>query len=317
QRINHEVFKDPQSLMVNLDRVTAHARAKLAERGHRDITRRVLTIVKTRDNELLAQDSHGNFWRTYFYIEGAKTHNVAGSAALAFEAAKAFGQFQALLADFDGQSLSETIPDFHNTPSRYQQFVAAVDADPKNRAGQVTDEIEFFTSNADITSTLVSKLSSGDIPVRVTHNDTKINNVMIDEDTNEGICVIDLDTVMPGSSLYDFGDLVRTSTSPVAEDEKDLNKVMLQRPMFKALVEGYLRGCGDHLTKAERDLLVFSGKLLAFEVGLRFLGDHLNGDLYFKVHRQHHNLDRCRTQIKLIESIDWQSDEMQTIVDQA
>lgn len=315
QRINHEVFRDPSAVMENIGRVTRHTADKLIDDGFNDVTRRVLTIIPTRDGEVLYVDREGNSWRCYFYIEKARTHNVAGSATLAYEAAKAFGTFGRHLQDLDGASLHETIPRFHHTRSRFDTFMQAVNEDPMNRAADVKDEIAFFEKHEPDVDVVLDRLASGEIPLRVAHNDTKINNVMIDEITSEGICVIDLDTVMPGTPLYDFGDLVRTSTSPAAEDERDLSKVMMQMPMFQALVLGYLKGSGDLLTKPELDLLAFSGRLIGLEIGLRFLTDHLLGDKYFKIHRPGHNLDRCRTQIRLVESIEWQEDEMRALVD--
>jgi Ser/Thr protein kinase RdoA (MazF antagonist) len=308
QRINHQIFKNPPALMENVRRVTEHIRGKLAAKG--DVSRRALTIIPTRDGELLHRDEAGNFWRTYVFIENARTFDAVETAAQAYQAAKEFGQFQKLLADLPSPPLAETIPDFHNTPKRFAAFEQAIADDKSNRAASVKSEIEFALSRKPIASVLLTLCERGEMPERTTHNDTKFNNVMLDKDTNEGLCVIDLDTVMPGLSLYDFGDMVRTTTSPAMEDERDLSKVEMQMPMFEALVSGYLSTAAEFLTPAERALLAFAGKLITFEQGIRFLGDYLNGDVYYKTHREGHNLDRCRTQFKLVECIERQEEQM-------
>ena len=218
------------------------------------------------------------------------------------------------MADLPGGRLVETIPNFHHTPSRFEKFREVLQRDPKGRAATVKPEIEFALARAHEVSVITAAMQKGEIPERVTHNDTKLNNVLLDNETQEGLCVIDLDTVMPGSALYDFGDLVRTSTSPAAEDEKDLSKVVMQLPMFEALVKGYLSTAGSFLTPRERSLLPFAGKLITFEIGLRFLTDWLEGDVYFKIKRPEHNLDRLRTQFKLVASIENQLPAMEAIV---
>jgi Ser/Thr protein kinase RdoA (MazF antagonist) len=233
----------------------------------------------------------------------------------AFQAAKAFGEFQKHLVDLPGKRLCETIPDFHNTPKRFEAFEKALNADSQNRAKSAKAEIEFAIKHKDVSSLLLSLCKEGKIPERITHNDTKLNNVLLDDKTGEAVCVIDLDTVMPGLALYDFGDLVRTSTSPAAEDEKDLGKVKMQMHMYKALVEGYMSTAKDFLTKTEIGHLAFSGKLITLEIGLRFLTDYLSGDTYFKIHRDGHNIDRCRTQFKLVSLIEEQEEEMNRIAD--
>jgi len=233
------------------------------------------------------------------------------SAGQAFQAARAFGQFQKWLADLPAPRLHDTIPDFHHTPKRFAALEKAIAADAANRAKLAQPEIEFALRHREMCGVL---LAAG-LPERVTHNDTKFNNVMLDDATGQGICVIDLDTVMPGLALYDFGDMVRTTTSPAKEDERDLSKVTMQFPMFEALARGYLSTAADCLTSAEKKFLPFSGKLITFEIGIRFLTDFLAGDVYFKVHREGHNLDRCRTQFKLVESIEQQEPEMNRLVE--
>ncbi|MFN3408926.1 MAG: phosphotransferase enzyme family protein [Limisphaerales bacterium] len=308
QRINHNIFKQPAALMQNVERVTAHLAAKVA--GQPDATRRVLTLIPTRAGRNWHVDADGNHWRAYLFIEKARTYDAVESTDQAFKAARAFGQFQKLLADLPAPRLHDTIPDFHHTPKRFAAFEAALAADVAKRAALAQPEIEFALRHKALTAVLLD----ANLPERVTHNDTKFNNVMLDDATGEGICVIDLDTVMPGLALYDFGDMVRTTTSPAKEDEKDLSKVRMQFPMFEALVRGYLETAGGFLTPDEKRLLPVAGKLITFEIGLRFLTDFLAGDVYFKVHREGHNLDRCRTQFKLVESIAAQEAEMNRLV---
>ena len=309
QRINHNIFKNPVALMENIQRVTAHLGGKI--NSERDFSRRMLTLISARDGRPCHCDEHGNYWRAYVFIEKARTYDAVESPAQAFAAAKAFGRFQRLLADLPAPRLHDTIPDFHHTPKRFAALEKAIQADAVNRAKFAEPEIEFAFEHEAITGTL---LDAG-LPERVTHNDTKFNNVMLDDATGDGICIIDLDTVMPGLALYDFGDLVRTTTSPVKEDERDLSTVTMQFPMFEALARGYLASAGDFLTEAEKKYLPFSGKLITLEIGIRFLTDFLAGDTYFKVHRENHNLDRCRTQFKLVESIEQQEEQMNKLVE--
>jgi len=307
QRINHLVFKNPVALMENIARVTQHLAAKSA--GSRE--HRALTLIPANDGKPYLHDEAGNCWRVYLFIEGARTYDAVESPAQAFQAAKAFGLFQKRLADLPAPRLHDTIPDFHHTPKRFQALEKAIAADAANRAAAARPEIEFALRHKAMTGELLA----ANLPERVTHNDTKFNNVMLDDATGEGICVIDLDTVMPGLALYDFGDMVRTTTSPVKEDERDLSKVTMQFPMFEALVRGYLASAGEFLTAAEKGYLGFCGKLITFEIGIRFLTDYLAGDTYFKVHRDGHNLDRCRTQFKLVESIEQQEAQMNKLIE--
>jgi hypothetical protein len=309
QRINHNIFKNPVALMENIWRVTEHLGKKIA--GESESTQRVLTLIPALDGKPYYSDPSGNLWRVYVFIETARTVDAVESTHQAFQAAKAFGQFQKLLADLPPPRLHTTIPDFHHTPRRFAALEKAIEADVANRAKLARTEIESALKHKAISSVLID----AKLPERVTHNDTKLNNVMLDNATGEGVCVIDLDTVMPGLALYDFGDMVRTTTSPAKEDELDLTKVQMQFPMFEALVRGYLATAAEFLTPAEKKLLPFSGKLITFEIGLRFLTDFLEGDTYFKVHRQNHNLDRCRTQFKLVESIAQQEEQMNKLVE--
>jgi hypothetical protein len=309
QRINHNIFKNPEGLMENIARVTEHQRRKAPE-GCTDATRRALTLIKTFDQKIFYKDPEGNYWRTYIFVENAKTYDVLEKPEQAFEAAKAFGTFQKELVDMPGGPLLETIPNFHNTPSRYEDLFAAIEKDSKNRAKLAKKEIEFALEHHKLAFHLLDLNAKGEIPERVTHNDTKLNNVMLDNETGKGICVIDLDTVMPGLALYDFGDMVRTSTRISEEDEQDLSKVNMNIASYEQLLKGYLSTAGDFLTKAEKENLSFSGKLISLEIGIRFLTDFLDGDNYFKTHRDGQNLDRCNVQFKMVKSIIENEDAM-------
>jgi hypothetical protein len=314
QRINHNVFKHPEKLMRNIERVTTHLRKKIIAAGG-DPQRETLNLIPTVDAKTFYRTHDGNYWRAYIFIEGALTYEVVESLDHVYNAAKAFGRFQKLLSDFPAGQLYETIPNFHHTRKRFEAFVEAVERDVENRAESVGDEIEFVEKRAEDVSVLVSLLEQGKLPELVTHNDTKFNNVMIDDETGEGVCVIDLDTVMPGLSLYDFGDSVRSGANPAAEDERDLSKVCFDLEIFDRFAHGYLDAARDFLTSTELDCLSFSAKLMTFECGMRFLTDHLNGDVYFKIHRVNHNLDRCRTQFKMVRDMEKKFDQMVRIVE--
>ncbi len=309
QRINHHVFKQPRLVMENIQRVTIHLAAKNA--NELEAPRRGLTLIPTRAGAAFFCDAAGNFWRAFIFIEASHCLEIVTQPAHAFAAAKAFGQFQKLLADLPAPPrLHDTIPDFHHTPKRFLALEKAIAADAFNRAKTAQAEIEFALKNKAICSVLLA----AQLPERVTHNDAKGNNVLLDDASGEAICVIDLDTVMPGLALYDFGDLVRTMTSPANEAERDLSKITMQLPMFAALARGYLSSANEFLTAAEKSLLAFSGKLITFETGLRFLTDFLEGDHYFKTHRAEQNLDRCRAQFQLVESIAAQESVMNQLV---
>jgi thiamine kinase-like enzyme len=308
QRINTSIFKQPAALMQNIELVTAHLASKLADNLDRD--RLSLSLIPTRTGELLYEDGQGDAWRAYRYIANAHTCDTAETPHQAYQAARAFGHFQKLLADLPADQLHVTIPDFHDTPKRFAALLDAIDRDAANRAATASKEIDFALARQPIAGTLFQ----AQLPSRVTHNDTKFNNVLLDDLTGEALCVIDLDTVMPGLALYDFGDMVRTTTSPAAEDEPELSKVEMLVPMYEALVRGYLSSA-DFLTAAEKQYLAFSGKLMAFEQGVRFLTDYLSDDTYYKVHRSRHNLDRCRTQFALMQSIEQQQEKMHRLVE--
>lgn len=309
QRMNLHVFKNPVALMENIKRVTTHLADQL--NGQSDCDRRVLSLVPALDGQVWFSDAAGDFWRAYRFIERAASYDAVQSTPQAFQAARAFGRFQQMLASLPAPRLHETIPDFHHTPKRFAALQAAIEGDVVHRASMAKAEIKFALARQSMVSTLID----ANLPERVTHNDTKFNNVLLDDVSGEGICVIDLDTVMPGLVAYDFGDMVRTTTSSAAEDERDLSRVSMEFPLYEALVRGYLDSAGDFLTKAERRSLAFSGKLITFEIGIRFLTDYLAGDTYFKIHRDGQNLDRCRTQFKLLVSIEQQEEKMNRLVE--
>lgn len=315
QKINQNVFRNPVAVMKNVMRVTNHIRKKQEQRGFRDVTRRSLIVIPTRDGKSFWQNGDGEVWRTFVFIEGVETFEAVKSPSQAYQAGRAFGEFQSLLVDLPGGRLFETIPDFHNTRKRFEALKVAIEKDRYNRAAQAEPEVKFSLQHEDMVDVILDAMEKGLIPERVTHNDTKFNNVMMDVFSGEAMCIVDLDTVMPGCALYDFGDMVRTATSSTLEDETDLSKIRMQMPLFRKLVQGYISTAGKFLTKEERKLIAFSGKLITFELGLRFLTDFLNGDKYFRIHRPAHNLDRCRAQFKLVESIQRQEEGMQKFAD--
>ena len=316
QRINTGIFKEPEKLMDNFVRVCSHIEGKIAAEKKNDpaCRRRFLQVVRSKSGEPFFRDADGGFWRCYVYVDGARTYDVLETPQQAYAAAAAFGNFQLDLADMPGR-LNETIADFHHTPKRLAALEAALKADVKGRAGEVAPELDYIFRNREEYSILIEGMERGELFERTTHNDTKLNNVLIDDESGEGVCVIDLDTVMPGLPHYDFGDMVRTGTSPAPEDELDLSKVGMRFEMFEALLRGFLSTAGNFLNAREKELLPFSGKLITLEIGMRFLTDYLSGDVYFKIHREHHNLDRCRTQVKLAQSIEEQFDAMRKLCD--
>lgn len=315
QRINHHVFRNPPAMMENIVRVTQHIRKKLEARGVGEISRRVLNVIFTSAGSSYYQDPDGNYWRVYDYIENARTYDMINTANQAFEAACMFGGFLEMLSDFPDPPLHETIPGFHDGLKRLEAFQQAVTADPHDRAKKARQEIEFVLAHTGLFAVLPDLVKNGKIPVRPTHNDTKINNVLLDETTGKGVCVIDLDTVMPGLSLFDFGDLARSTLSSANEDERDPSKIKIDMSRFEAILKGFLSGVGNILTKTERNHLVFSTKLITQVIGIRFLTDYLLGDIYFKIHRDEHNLDRCRSQFKLVQLLMGHEEEMEKLVE--
>ncbi len=313
QRINEKVFKDPLAVMRNVECVTSHINWKVLRRK-RNLGGQTLSLYPHKTGRFYGYGEGGGIWRCYNYFEGCQTHDVVGNTRQAFEAGHAFGSFQDLVSDLPPDEIVETIPDFHDTRRRYQTLMEAVERDSCGRVGEVQMELEFVRRNEDVVDRLLRFKEKGDLPLRITHNDTKINNVLFDMETDEAVCVIDLDTVMPGLSLYDFGDLVRTATNPAAEDERDLGKVEMSIRVFESLVEGYLAAAGKILNEAEIAQMAFSGRLISIELGMRFLTDHLDGDRYFRVHRENQNLDRARTQLCLARQIEEREEEMNRFV---
>ena len=313
QRINGDVFKEPVKVMEKIDRVTNHLLTKI-RKSHSETQKRTIRLLRTKDDLPYAFDDNGNCWRAYIFIERARAYNVLESPEQAFGIARAFGEFQQQLIDLPGERLHDTIPDFHNTPKRIEQLEEAIKNDTANRVKDAQREIDFILSRKEAAGELIRLNKSGDIPERITHNDTKCNNILIDDLSGDGICVIDLDTVMPGLSLYDFGDMVRACTSPAEEDETDLDKVFMRFDMYEALFSGFCETAGAFMTAAERENLANAGKIITLEIGTRFLTDYLSGDKYFKIKRSNHNLERCRAQLKLVSSIEEQMNDMMKLL---
>lgn len=307
QGINTTIFKNTDELMENIINVTSYLREEIIRTGG-DPKRETLTVVMTKNGKSYYTDEDGSKWRVYEFIEGAQTFDAVESKEDFYQSAVAFGKFQAQLANFPADTLHETIPNFHNTAKRYQDFEKAVEADVKGRAAEVQEEIAFVRARKGEVSELHDMLAKGELPLRVTHNDTKLNNIMIDSKTHQAICVIDLDTVMPGLSAHDFGDAIRFGANTAAEDEPDVSKVSLSLELFEIYVKGFLEGCGGRLTPNEVKALPMGAKMMTLECGMRFLADYLEGDVYFKIAREKHNLDRCRTQFALVADMEkkWQ-----------
>ncbi|GIV01267.1 MAG: mucin desulfatase [Fimbriimonadales bacterium] len=312
QRINPMVFPDAARVMRNVRLITESLSNVPMGEG-----RECLRLIPTTSGGYSFEDADGATWRMYHFVESSVSHDTAASPSVAREAARAFGVFQRTLMDFDAGQLVETLRDFHNTPARYRQLLDAAQRNPLGRLAQCLDEFNFIRARSESLDCLVRLQEKGAAPVRVTHNDTKINNVLLDMVTGAWKCVIDLDTVMPGLSLYDFGDLVRTATATAPEDETDLTKMDVDLSLFEAVAMGYVEEVGVRLTPAEQEYLVESGRIITLETAMRFLADYLNGDVYFRVHRPNHNLERCRAQLALVERIEERRGELQRIVESA
>ena len=313
QRINHNVFKKPEQVMANIVLVTEHLQKKIIEKGGNPV-RETLKFLKTVDGQDYYKTENGNYFRMYIYVDDVSTYQMAEKPEHLYNAARTFGRFQNDLADFPADTLGETIPNFHNTKARFENLRLAIQEDVKGRKNEVGSEIQFALQREKELGVIVDAIEAGEIPLRVTHNDTKINNILFDHQTDEGICVIDLDTVMPGSVLYDFGESIRTGASTALEDETNLDKVECSLALFEAFTQGFLEELGSGMTEKEIALLPFAVKLMTYENGIRFLTDYLSGDVYFKIHRPKHNLDRCRMQFKLVEDIESKMERMKEIV---
>jgi hypothetical protein len=307
QRVNERVFADPRPLMENFVRVTEHVRSKVAAE---DADRRALTLLPTRAGGFVHRDAEGGTWRAELFVPGAATHDTTDDPVVASEAARAYGLFLTQLLDLPGPPLAETIPRFHDTAARLAALKGAIADDAHGRAGGARKEIDLALRRESLTRALFDL----DLPERTVHNDAKLNNVLVDETTGEGLCVIDLDTVMPGLVAFDFGELVRSATNPVREASTDLGRVSMRMEIFEAVARGFLSETARRLTDAEVESLVPGAKLMALENGIRFLTDHLDGDVYFRTARPGHNLDRCRVQFALLRSIEAQEGAMRRLV---
>lgn len=313
QRINQHVFTHPDEVMKNIIQITAHLRLRIMMDGG-DADRETLTLISARDGRLFTVDEAGDYWRLYLFIEGAETYELPQSEAHVISAGKAIGRFQRCLSDFPVEKLAITIPDFHHTPKRFTDFKQKLNADRCKRVKTVTAEIDFVLRHQGMVTRVMDALESGELPLRVTNNDAKLDNIMIDVETNQAICVIDLDTVMPGSLLFDFGDAIRSMANTGREDEPDLEKVHFDLRVYRLFTQGYLSEANLFLTPMEKSLLAFSARLITFEQAIRFLGDYLDGDRYYKINHPRHNLDRARTQLRLVEEMEAAADQMEAIV---
>jgi Ser/Thr protein kinase RdoA (MazF antagonist) len=313
QRMNTTVFPRPEELMANILGVTEHIRKKVAEVAG-DMERASLKVVPTLAGKSFFVEENGSYWRMYDFVEGTVTYETVASAEDFRRCAEAFGIFQQQLADYPAHLLSESIVNFHNTPWRYENLMKAVEKDVCGRLASVQPEVEFARAREEFAKTLEKARAEGTLPLRVTHNDTKLNNILFDAESGAPACVIDLDTVMPGYSVNDFGDSIRFGANTAVEDETDLSRVSLDLELFEAYAEGFLRGCGGKLTAKEVELLPVGAMMMTFECGMRFLTDYLEGDVYFRTHRPGHNLDRCRNQFALVADMERKLPEMQAIV---
>ncbi|MBP8855137.1 MAG: phosphotransferase [Oscillospiraceae bacterium] len=313
QRINTAVFKNPDELMANIVGVTDYLREHVIKNGG-DATRETMTVLRDKNGNKFFTDSTGGAWRVYPFVEDTICLQKAETPALFYASAKAFGNFQHLLKEYPADTLHETIAKFHHTKNRFVNFKKALEQDALGRAATAKPEIDFVLAHEADCAVCVDLLESGALPLRVTHNDTKLNNVLIDKKSGEGVCVIDLDTVMPGLAINDFGDSIRFGANHSAEDEQDLSKVQFDIELYDIYTKGFLEGCRGALTDAELQYLPWGAKLMTLECGIRFLTDYLEGDTYFKTHRDGQNLDRCRTQFKLVSDMEKQFDEMGAIV---
>ena len=316
QRMSAAAFKHPDQLMQNIVGVTDYLR-DLIEKDGGDAARETMTVLRTKNGAAYFTDSEGGAWRVYPFVENTLCLQKAETPELFYASAKAFGNFQRMLKDYPADTLFETIEKFHDTENRLANFEKALAADKLGRAKDCAPEIAFVKAHAADCSVALEALRAGRLPLRVTHNDTKLNNILIDKDTGEGICVIDLDTVMPGLSINDFGDSIRFGANHSAEDERDLSKVNFDLPLLDIYTKGFLEGAAGTLTDAEKEYLPWGAKLMTLECGIRFLTDYLEGDTYFKIHRDGQNLDRARTQLTLVADMERKMQQMQDIVRKA
>jgi hypothetical protein len=303
QRVNHTIFKDVPRLTTNILLVTNHIRTTLEQAGLTDIDNKVLTLIGANNGKYYFKDQDGNFWRIYLFIANAKCYDIVKTSTQAFEGGVAYGRFQEMLSTFDASLLHDTIPDFHHLGSRLSQLAEAVSANPKNRVAEVEDLLEFVGERTEAMHKILRMGDAGDLPLRITHNDTKFNNVLLDQQDN-ALCVVDLDTVMQGYIAYDFGDAVRSIINTAAEDEADLTLIQLNLALYEAFTKGFLMETADSLTFNEINTLIDGVLLLPYLMGVRFLTDYLNGDVYYKIYSEKHNLQRARSQFQLIRKLE-------------
>jgi Ser/Thr protein kinase RdoA (MazF antagonist) len=313
QRLNNRVFRNIPELQENIERVTNHLYRKLLTVPGSDIKRECLTLIRAINGNSWMEDEEGNFWRMFIFIPNHRSYDIVDSPDKAFEGGKAIGRFQAMLADLPGEPLHETIPNFHNIEKRLETFVQAVKSDKVKRASDVKKEINFVLKRSEEMKVILRLGMEGKIPLRITHNDTKFNNILLDQN-DKALCIIDLDTVMPGYVHYDFGDAIRTAANMAAEDEKDLSKVKMDIGLYNAYSEGYLSATRDTLNSVEKEYLAFAPRLITYTMAVRFLTDYLDGDSYYKIHHEHHNLQRAKAQLRLVESMEEQYSEMQKTI---
>lgn len=312
QKINTDIFHDTDGLMENIVNVTSYLRERIIQAGG-DSERETMTVIPTTDGRNYHIDTEGSHWRVYLSIENTVSLDQAENPEQFYASGFAFGRFQAQLADYPAATLHETIPDFHNTPKRYQAFEKAVEEDVCHRAEPVAEEIAFIRERKEEIPILTDLLQKGELPLRITHNDTKLNNILLDADTYEAVCIVDLDTIMPGLCAYDFGDAIRFGANTAAEDEADVSKVSLSMELYDAYARGFLEGCGGRLTAKEIETLPLGAKIITLEQGIRFLTDYLQGDTYYHTEREGQNLDRCRTQLALVADMEAKWERMQII----
>ena len=313
QRLNNKIFKNIPELQHNIERVTVHLRNKLSIVPGSDVKRECLSLVPSRDGKSWIIDDEHNYWRMYIFISNHYSYNVVDSPYKAFEGGKAIGRFQAMLSDMPGGPLFETIPWFHNIEKRLQTFNIKIRENPVGRVKSVAEEIDHILMKAEEMKIILRLGNEGKIPLRITHNDTKFNNILLDED-NKALCVIDLDTVMPGYVHYDFGDAIRTVANTASEDENDLSRIKMDINLFKAYSEGYLSETVETLNDVEKEFLAFAPRLITYTIAVRFLTDFIDGDHYFKIHHELHNLQRARAQLQLLKSMEGQYEEMKRII---
>ncbi len=313
QRLNNKVFKNIPDLQENIERVTKHIRNKLLSIPGSDVKRECLNLVMAKSGKSWITDQEGDFWRMFIYIPDHRSYDIVDSPEKAFEGGKAVGRFQALLADLPGEPLHETIPNFHNVVKRLENFNKSVLKDPAGRSSGLTDEINFVQARAGEMQVIFNLGKAGRIPLRITHNDTKFNNILLDKN-DRALCIIDLDTVMPGYVHYDFGDAIRTAANMAAEDEKDLDRVRMDITLFEAYARGYLSETRETLNETEKEYLAFAPKLITYTQGVRFLTDYIDGDVYYKIHYKDHNIQRTWAQFRLLQSMEEQYPAMQSII---